>query len=232
MRRPTSSGVSVRHCMAACAIGSNRSAAPSHSTSPRQHNSLPTKAAGKRYMTNHGISSCQRWINASERRSRDGARDVADLRIPVVAMLVDEPEAQPYRIGKVDPAHAPRIAPGGRRCRRRKTRRPAAGNAWPRQQPSCAGSQRRAGGYLASNSAAMNRKAAGGSEASSAPPAPSTRKTLCPSSMRGAASQTCAEHAQHHRRHRAEPPRAPARDRPRDDDNGRDDQKRRSETGR
>ena len=22
-------------------------------------------------MTNHGISSCQRWINASERRSRD-----------------------------------------------------------------------------------------------------------------------------------------------------------------
>ena len=36
------------------------------------------------------------------------ARDVADLRIPVVAVLVDEPEAQPHRIGKIDPAHAPR----------------------------------------------------------------------------------------------------------------------------
>ena len=105
---PTSSGVSVRHCMAACAIGSKRSAAPSHSTSPRQHSALPTKAAGKRYMTNHGISSRQRWINASESPFARRARDVADLRIPVVAVLVDEPEAQPHRIGKIDPAHAPR----------------------------------------------------------------------------------------------------------------------------
>ena len=57
--------------MAACAIGSKRSSAPSHNTSPRQHSALPTNAAGKRYITNHGISSRQRWINASELRSRD-----------------------------------------------------------------------------------------------------------------------------------------------------------------
>src|SRR5262245_1357687 len=37
------------------------------------------------------------------------ARDVAHARIPVVAELVDEPEAQPHRIGEVDAGHASRI---------------------------------------------------------------------------------------------------------------------------
>src|SRR5262245_33481799 len=37
------------------------------------------------------------------------ALEIADLRIPVVAELVDEPEAQPYGIGEVDPGDAPRI---------------------------------------------------------------------------------------------------------------------------
>jgi len=35
------------------------------------------------------------------------AFDVADLRIPVVAALVDEAEAQPNRIGKIDAGYAP-----------------------------------------------------------------------------------------------------------------------------
>src|SRR5262249_28010412 len=37
------------------------------------------------------------------------AHDVAHSRIPVVVELVDEPEAQPYRVGEVDAGHAPRI---------------------------------------------------------------------------------------------------------------------------
>ena len=55
----------------ACVIGAKRSPAPSHKTSPRQHSALPTKSAGKRYMTNHGIASFQRCPNARERRSRE-----------------------------------------------------------------------------------------------------------------------------------------------------------------
>ena len=45
-------------------------AAP-HRTGDAMHDTLPTNAAGKRYITNHGSSSRQRWINASELRSRD-----------------------------------------------------------------------------------------------------------------------------------------------------------------
>src|SRR5215472_14595232 len=37
------------------------------------------------------------------------AHDVARSRIPVVAELVDEPEAQPHRVGEIDSRHAPRI---------------------------------------------------------------------------------------------------------------------------
>ncbi len=37
------------------------------------------------------------------------ARKLAHLRIPVVGKLVDEAEAQPHRIGKVDSRHTPRI---------------------------------------------------------------------------------------------------------------------------
>src|SRR5262249_56518262 len=37
------------------------------------------------------------------------AHDVARSRIPVVAELVDEPEAQVHRVGEVDAGHAPRI---------------------------------------------------------------------------------------------------------------------------
>ena len=66
------------------------------------------------------------------------------------------------------------------------------GKPCPRQQPKSRGSQRRSGGYRASNSARMKRKTSAGSPASSAPPGPSTRKTLWPSSMRGAARKICA----------------------------------------
>jgi hypothetical protein len=54
--RPTSAPVSVRHCISLCVTTSKCSPAPSHSTSPRQHSALPMKAAGKRYMTNHGMA--------------------------------------------------------------------------------------------------------------------------------------------------------------------------------
>src|SRR5713101_4013368 len=37
------------------------------------------------------------------------ALELADLRIPVVAQLIDEPDAKPYRIGEVDCSHAPRM---------------------------------------------------------------------------------------------------------------------------
>src|ERR1700726_2954659 len=67
----------------------------------------------------------------------------------------------------------------------------ACGYASPRQQPSTAGLQRCSGGYLVLNSAAMSWKAAGGSPRSSALPGVSIKKTLCPSSMRGAAHRIC-----------------------------------------
>ena len=100
------------------------------------------------------------------------------------------------------------------------------GNAWPRQQPSCAGSHRRArilGVELGGHEAERRRR----QPASSAPPGASTRKTLWPSSMRGAGRKTCASTHSDHRRERAEPRRAPRRHlSPCDDDHGRDDEKR------
>ena len=58
-RRPASPGsmsrqLSPRHT-------AKRSSAPSHNTSPRQHNLPPTIAAGRRIISNHGIVTCQRF---------------------------------------------------------------------------------------------------------------------------------------------------------------------------
>ena len=108
MRRPTSSGASVRHCIVACVIGANRSPAPSHKTSPCQHKRTADEIGGKAVHDEPRHRELPALQNARERRSRDRAIEVADLRIPVVAPLVDEPEAKPYRVGEIDVAHAPR----------------------------------------------------------------------------------------------------------------------------
>jgi len=50
-----------------------------HNTSPRQHKRLPAKATGKRYTTNHGISSRQRCRMAELRGSR-AARSTSLMR--------------------------------------------------------------------------------------------------------------------------------------------------------
>ena len=152
------------------------------------------------------------------------ARDVADLRIPVVAVLVDEPEAQPYRIGKVDPAHAPRqrravVDAVGGKGEGLPGKRLAPPAALPR---GVAASLRRIfgvelGGHEAKRRGrqrGLERAARAVDEKDVVPLLDARRREPC-----------LCEHAQHHRRHRAEPPRAPARDDPRDDDNGGDDQK-------
>ncbi len=101
---------------------------------PRQHSSLPAYSAGKRYITNHGISMVQRCRNVWGRRSPEPRADIADEGIPVVTKLVDEAETKPDRIGEIDPGHAPRVgralvdAVGGERewCVRKAVCAPAA----------------------------------------------------------------------------------------------------------
>ena len=70
MRRPASSGASARQVWRSCLIEAKVSFAPSHSTSPRQHSSLPTNSAGKRYMMKTGMPSVQRPKITHERLSR------------------------------------------------------------------------------------------------------------------------------------------------------------------
>jgi len=58
MRRPASLVSIARHPSAGSAASCP--SALSHITSPRQHNSPPANAAGKRIASNHGMARCQR----------------------------------------------------------------------------------------------------------------------------------------------------------------------------
>ena len=153
-----------------------------------------------------------------------GAGDVAHLRIPVVAVLVDEPEPQPDRIGKVDSAHASRYrlavvdAVGGKRegLPRKRLAAPAAvllGIAAPRR--------RVFGVELGRHQPKGRRRQRSLERAARA----IDEKDVVPFLDARRREPHLRQHAQHHGRRRAEPPRAPARDRPRHDDNRGDDQK-------
>ena len=63
-----------------------------------------------------------------------GAIDVAELGIPIVFELVDEPEAEPDRIGKIDAGHTTRVGGTIPDAIRRKANA-RSGKPWVRQQP-------------------------------------------------------------------------------------------------
>ncbi|HMB43851.1 MAG TPA: hypothetical protein VKM00_08260 [Luteimonas sp.] len=153
-----------------------------------------------------------------------GARDVADLRIPVVAVLVDEPEAQPHRIGKIDAAHAPRqgravVDAVGRKGEGLARKRLAAPAALPRW---VAASRRR---ILGVELGGHETKGCGRQRGFERAARAVDEKDVVPLLDAGRLKSDLCQHAQHDRCQRADPPRPPARDRPRHHDNGGDDQK-------
>ena len=184
--------------------------APSHSTSPRQHSALPTKSAGKRYITNHGISQPPVMQERRERRSRVARSTSLTARVPVVADLVDEPEAQPDRIGEIDARSRAAKRPARPKMPSAENAKARSGKPWPRQQP--IGARDRSGAPADSarrTRAAMKRKTARRQPGfERAARRRSTRKTLWPSSMRGAGSDRPARAGNAGHRQRAEPPRA------------------------
>ena len=109
MRRPISSGVSVRHAIDGVTDRGELTAGafPQDFAAPAQR----AADEGRREAVHHEPRHLQAPLvqKRGDAAVARGALDVAGSRIPIVADFVDEPEAEPDRIGEIDPRHAPRI---------------------------------------------------------------------------------------------------------------------------
>ena len=151
--------------------------------------------------------------------------EVADCRVPVVTQLIDEAEAKPDRIGKVDAAHSPRIgrllvdAVGGK-------------GEWPIREALAAPASVRPG--IATTLRRIFGVELGGHQTEGLGRQPGFERAARPIHDEDVVALLDArrrkpelpEHAQRDRSHRAEPRLVPHRDPAHDDQHGRDDQQR------